>query len=399
MLTRFAASCFLLTAFGFSASAQDAPAAPAQVISSTIAGTLLVNRVNPKYPPLARQARIQGTVVLKETINKSGDVQNLQLVSGHPMLAPAAIEAVRQWKYQPFVIDGEAVEVSTTVQVNFTLSDKPAPPPDDNMPPGAGPGEIPGGVPGDSKSGIIIGVISILPATAGDADHPPLQRRVFLSPGVAFGLLQSKPTPPEYPPDAKAQGIQGAVVLRVEIDKDGNIYDVSALSGGALLHPAAMDAVRLWTYKPYLLNGEPIAMETTVQMNFRLGGEQGSAGNVAATTVTIDAGSAVPGGPRVATPQRIRVSSGVVQGLLLSKVNPIYPTEARQQNIQGLVVLHVIIDKEGNVDKIGLISGDPLLAPAAIDAVKQWQYRPYLLNGSPIMVDTQVQVNFTLTPH
>jgi protein TonB len=91
-------------------------------VSGGVSQGLLVRRVQPAYPPLARQARIQGTVVLAAEISKDGAIQNLHLISGHPMLAPAAIEAVKQWKYKPYLLNGEPVEVETTVQVNFTLS-------------------------------------------------------------------------------------------------------------------------------------------------------------------------------------------------------------------------------------------------------------------------------------
>jgi len=101
--------------------------------------------------------------------------------------------------------------------------------------------------------------------------------------------------------------------------------------------------------------------------------------------------------PKIATPQRIRVSSGVQSGLLIRKVNPTYPPLARQARIQGVVILQAQISKEGNIENLQLISGHPMLAPAAIDAVKQWKYKPYLLNGEPVEVETQVQVNFTLS--
>ena len=91
-------------------------------VSSGVQSGLLIRKVQPSYPPLARQARIQGTVVLQAQISKTGDIENLQLVSGHPMLAPAAIEAVKQWKYKPYLLNGEPVEVETTVQVNFSLA-------------------------------------------------------------------------------------------------------------------------------------------------------------------------------------------------------------------------------------------------------------------------------------
>jgi protein TonB len=83
--------------------------------------------------------------------------------------------------------------------------------------------------------------------------------------------------------------------------------------------------------------------------------------------------------------------------LLLKKVPPEYPKEAYKKHIQGTVVLHGVISKEGEVAEVSVVSGDPMLAPAAIDAVKQWKYKPYLLNGNPVEVETQFQLNFTLS--
>jgi protein TonB len=100
--------------------------------------------------------------------------------------------------------------------------------------------------------------------------------------------------------------------------------------------------------------------------------------------------------PKVATPQRVRVSAGVTSGLLVRKVNPVYPPLARQARISGTVVLRAVIGKDGSIQNLSLVSGHPMLAPAAIDAVKQWKYKPYLLNGEPVEVDTEIQVNFTL---
>jgi len=101
--------------------------------------------------------------------------------------------------------------------------------------------------------------------------------------------------------------------------------------------------------------------------------------------------------PKMQTPQRVRVSSGVQSGLLVRKVNPTYPPLARQARIQGVVILQAQISKDGSIQNLQLISGHPMLAPAAIEAVKQWKYRPYLLNGEPVEVETQIQVNFTLS--
>jgi len=82
----------------------------------------LIHRVQPEYPALAKQARIQGTVVLRAVINREGTIQDLQVLSGHPLLVQAAINAVRQWRYRPYYLNDQAVEVETQVTVNFTLS-------------------------------------------------------------------------------------------------------------------------------------------------------------------------------------------------------------------------------------------------------------------------------------
>ncbi|HLX82322.1 MAG TPA: TonB family protein [Terriglobales bacterium] len=94
--------------------------------------------------------------------------------------------------------------------------------------------------------------------------------------------------------------------------------------------------------------------------------------------------------------QRVRTCQGVAAGLIVAKVQPIYPPSAREARIQGRVTLKAQISETGDVTSLELISGHPLLAPAAIDAVKQWKYRPYLLNGAAVAVETQVTVNFTL---
>ena len=82
----------------------------------------LVRKVLPAYPPLARSARIQGQVVLQAVISKQGVIENLKVLAGHPMLVPAAIEAVRQWRYRPYVLNNEPVEVETQITVNFSLA-------------------------------------------------------------------------------------------------------------------------------------------------------------------------------------------------------------------------------------------------------------------------------------
>jgi periplasmic protein TonB len=99
---------------------QPVPVKPL-VVSHWAEGNIIY-RVQPSYPPLARQARVQGTVGLRAIISKSGTIENLVVVHGHPMLSAAAIEAVRQWRYRPYLLNNEPIEVETEITVNFVLS-------------------------------------------------------------------------------------------------------------------------------------------------------------------------------------------------------------------------------------------------------------------------------------
>jgi TonB family protein len=226
------------------------------------------------------------------------------------------------------------------------------------------------------------------------ASSQAVPQRVRVSSGVESGLLVSK-VDPIYPPLARQAHIQGTVILKVVISNDGDVKDIQLFSGHPMLAPAAIEAVKQWKYKPYLLNGEPVEVDTQVQVNFTLS-DKPPAENMAGDQNGSAPPAANPGSDNYAVPQRVRVSKGVMQGLLVSKVDPTYPSDAKEQRIQGVVVLQVAINKEGNVSDVQLISGHPLLAPAAIEAVKQWKYKPYLLNGEPLEVDTQVQVSFRL---
>jgi len=105
-------------------------------------------------------------------------------------------------------------------------------------------------------------------------------------------------------------------------------------------------------------------------------------------------GNPIPPGFTITSAQRIRVSEGITRGLILTRVPPVVPADAAK--IQGGVVLEAIVGKDGSVQSLHVINGAPsMLGGAAIDAVKQWKYRPYVLNGVPVEVETQVTVNFT----
>jgi protein TonB len=98
------------------------PAITRAIRTSTMLEGNLLHRVEPVYPPLAKTARIQGSVVLVAVISKAGTIDNLHAVSGPPMLVPAAVAAVSQWRYRPYILNSEPIEVETQITVNFLLS-------------------------------------------------------------------------------------------------------------------------------------------------------------------------------------------------------------------------------------------------------------------------------------
>ena len=94
--------------------------------------------------------------------------------------------------------------------------------------------------------------------------------------------------------------------------------------------------------------------------------------------------------------QTLRISQGVTDGLLIKKVPPAYPHQAIQMHVQGAVQLKAMIDRQGRITSVQVVKGDPMLARSAVEAVKQWRYKPYFLDGQPVDIETQITVNFKL---
>jgi protein TonB len=215
---------------------------------------------------------------------------------------------------------------------------------------------------------MIIGVMVLIPLIFTEA----LPKAV-----ISLGLTAPPPPPPPPPPAAAPVKI----VHQVQTD----------IINGQLRTPTKIPQ------KVKMIQEDeappPVAATTGVVGGVPGGVPGGSMGGVLGSIVSAGSNVAMP---KVATPQRVRVSSGVQSGLLVRKVQPTYPPLARQARIQGTVVLQAQISKNGDIENLQLISGHPMLAPAAIEAVKQWKYKPYLLNGEPVEVETTVQVNFSL---
>src|ERR1700720_2086642 len=211
----------------------------------------------------------------------------------------------------------------------------------------------------------LIGILVLLPLIFTDA-LPKQQLMTFL---VA-------PPPPPPPPPPAAAPVKVVKIIQTDI------------TNGQLRTPTKIPE------KVQMIKEEE-APPPVSSMAGVVGGVPGAGGQMGGVIGGIINSTPVAV-PRVATPQRVRVSQGVTQGLLLRKIQPAYPPLARQARIQGSVLLQAEISKDGSIQNLRLISGHPMLAPAAIEAVKQWKYKPYILNGEPVEVETQITVNFTL---
>jgi protein TonB len=121
-------------------------------------------------------------------------------------------------------------------------------------------------------------------------------------------------------------------------------------------------------------------------------GAASNANDQAISGIMSAAGPALPKQPA----QTLKVSQGVSQGLLVKSVQPVYPQSARQMHVQGSVELLANIGKDGSITSVKVLSGPTVLSRAAIDAVKQWQYKPYYLDDQPVEIQTQITVNFKL---
>ncbi len=177
-----------------------------------------------------------------------------------------------------------------------------------------------------------------------------------------------------YPYEASEKQLQGQVVVKVLVSVTGNVLQADVVSGDAVFTKAAVEAAKQWKFKPFIRNGRPNEVSTTIPFNFAF------SKNV--TDIT-------PSAP-------VQVSQGIMSGLAIHKVAPNYPPEAKREGIRGTVVLKAKISKEGRIVDLQLVSGPSELVYAARSAVEQWRYKPYLLNGEPVEVLTQIQVNFQL---
>lgn len=205
-----------------------ASATPRRItVGGGVQRAMLIYKPEPVYPEAARTARIQGSVRFRVVIGADGTVKTLRLLSGHPMLANAAMAAVQQYRYRPTLLNGEPVEVDTEVEVPFTLPGESAPQASERPQ-----GEM---------------------LRSGDQAPVPIHR-----------------VHAELTPEARAARVAGTVLLEILIDEEGLVKEAKVLQGlGMGLDEEAVKAVSQWKFKPALRDGKPFPVRAKFEVNFR----------------------------------------------------------------------------------------------------------------------------------
>jgi TonB family protein len=311
----------------------------------------LLTQVDPVYPEEARKAGIEGIVVVEAATDETGHVKSVKVLKSIPMLDQAAIDAVKQWVYEPMVINGEPKGIVFTTTVRFSLDDK-----------------------GEGKVSGAGGVTGTKPAVKAVQDiRPPKLIKIV---------------EPDYPEEAKKAGIEGTVILEATTDIYGKIIDAKILRSVPELDQAAIDAVRQWVYEPMVIDGEPQGVTFTVTCTFtldekdkaRVGGVEGG----------------IEGGVVGKAEGPVGAAGDKKPPKLIREVAPVYPEEARKAEIEGVVIIEVTTDIYGRVKNARILNSIPMLDQAAIDAVKQWVYEPTVVDGKPIEDTFTVTVTFKL---
>jgi TonB family protein len=248
------------------------------------------------------------------------------------------------------------------------------------------------------------------------AEHPEAELRVYLPPRAAF--LQIRLTNQKTGAGISAMRI----ALMLAENPVSQFFSTSCYSNHVILIPpekhlllhVTSDGFQEWEQstgmgKPiYLPSGTRLTLDVKLDPvrppdEAALGTARGIVGDVPGglppdgPSPTTGLLSSEPRLPRVASPTHIRVAQGVMRSFLITKVTPSYPPEAERQHVDGTVLLHINIDKNGNVSTVEPVTGHPLLIPVAIGAVKQWKYKPYLLNQTPVEVETTVLIKFVIS--
>ncbi len=202
---------------------------------------------------------------------------------------------------------------------------------------------------------------------------------------------------PTYSEQAITDRETGVVVLRAIISPDGKVTGLKATSGPFDLRKPALRAVAMWTYKPYLVDSQPIEVATQIRIKFALGAAKPA--DVEKVDMVVDtqqqplfltkAHTAKPLGPNT-----VRVSPFDILKYVQTQVKPNYPEQAKKADVTGTVVIDMVIDKTGVVSDAEMAAGVAMFDDAAMAAARQWTFKPYLVNGEAKNVATSLIFHF-----
>jgi TonB family protein len=353
----------------------------------------LIKQVDPAYPEAAIKSGIAGMISIEATTDIYGRVASVKVLKSVPGLDQAAIEAVRQWVYEPMMIDGKPRPVIMTVSLNFRLGkDKEGRVRGVTDVLGGGALEaladqgvlagVTGGVEGGVEGGVAGGVEGgVVGGIVGGVISP--ERREFEKGAVrAVGDIKPptliKSVEPVYPEIARQAQVEGSVIVEARTDEKGNVENVRILRSIPLLDQAAIDAVRQWKYEPMLIKGKPQKVVITVTVRFML-----KSGDKEKDLERFAQGA-------------VKAEGAIPPPKLSKSVDLVYPADAKKAGLEGTVILSVKTDASGKVQDVMILRSIPLLNQAAIDAVRQWVYEPLVINNVPTPVVFTVTVRFQL---
>jgi TonB family protein len=234
-------------------------------------------------------------------------------------------------------------------------------------------------------------ILKVLPPASAATTQAEPGNQLHVSAGVIAGQRLSFVNP-VYPPDAKKAKLSGTVVLHAIIGKDGTIKTLDvASSTNPLFNNSALEAVSKWTYKPYLLNGEPTAVDTNITINYALNPspdpEPSPAPNPSAATPQPEA---------TAAPLQ-HIGGDVKPPVMVHMADPEYSRQAKAAKFSGTVRLYLLVDADGHTSHIRVVKGVGMgLDEKAVEAVSRYQFKPATLRGKPVPVDLYVDVNFQI---
>jgi len=368
-----------------------------------------------KYPDAARTAGIQGTVILKVVTSETGDVKEVETVSGDPLLAQAAIDAVKQWKYKPYTLDGSPVEMETQLSISFHLkSEQNAPPPLGTFREYTYSNEyfnfayplsrdwvretdlMRKRVSEEGKSPgiyVLLAAVHVPQHTAPlEADSSFVLYAVPAPAGTGGCETRLERAADEFRQDKKAKekglvsdlNIVGLAFKRADFDFRENP------SNRTFLCTQSRDYLLQWT----IVGLSKTAIEGVISTLNSIRTAQLISSEARSNSLIPNL---LPPGRNAPEIVRVRVAAGVSQGMVVKKVQPIYPDAAKRERIQGKVRVSAVINKTGDVTELEVIEGPIELVVSAVNAVRQWKYRPYVLNGEPVEVNTEITVIYQLS--